>query len=93
MQPTKVGETSDLVMRTTSVIFCRTSRQNLPGYAFSVSAFGLVLNAAHGDKVGNVYKWSDVDMTSELQDIFSTELELWSSAAMLHFAEDLHNKR
>lgn len=92
-RPAKLGETSNLVMITTNVIFCRTSRQNIPGYAFSVAMDGRILAAARGNEVGNVYRWSDVDMSAEMQDIFSTELELWSSAAMRRHVEDLLNKR
>ena len=107
-QSTKVGQTSDLVLRTTNVILCRTSRQNMPGYAFSVVVDGQILEAAVGDRVGNAYRWSVVardvgvidlgnerpnEMTAEMQDIFSTELRLWSGAATRHFVEELPNER
>jgi hypothetical protein len=86
----------NLVMTITSVILCRTSRHNIPGYAFSVYPDyprGRIVAAAVGNKVGNAYRWSVVDMTTEMQGIFSTELQLWSSAAMRHFVEELRTKR
>jgi hypothetical protein len=107
-RPPSTDPVSDLVMRTTSVILCRTSRQNIPGYAFSVRVDGQILEAAVGDQVGNAYRWSVVardvgvielgaerpnEMTAAMQDIFSTELQLWSGTAMRHFVEDLPNKR
>jgi hypothetical protein len=42
---------------------------------------------------GNACRWSIVDVTAELQDIFSTEPQTWSSAAMRRFVEDLPNER
>lgn len=107
-QSTKMGEPDDLVLRVTNVILCRTSRQNIPGYAFSVVVDGQILQAAVGDRVGNAYRWSVVardvgvielgkerpnEMTAEMQGIFSTELQLWSGAATRHFVEALPDKR
>lgn len=108
-RPPSTDPVSDLVMRTTTVILCRTSRQNIPGYAFSLIVLdGRILQAAVGDRVANAYRWSVVarhvgvielgaerphEMTAAMQDIFSTELQLWSGAAMRHFVEDLPNKR
>jgi hypothetical protein len=107
-QSTKKGEPDDLLLRMTNEILCRTSRQNIPGYAFSVVVDGQILQAAVGDKVGNAYRWSVVardvgvielghdrpnEMTAEMQAIFSTELQLWSGAAMRHFVERLPDKR
>ena len=79
-----MGETSDLVLRMTTV------------------------EAAIGGRVGSAYRWwvvaHDVEvielgaerpneMTAEMQDILSTELQLWSGAAMRHFVEKLLDKR
>jgi hypothetical protein len=107
-RPPSTDPVSDLVLRTTNVILCRTSRLNIPGYAFSVAVDGQVLQAAVGNRAGNVYRWSVVardvgqidigheranEMSAEMQDIFSTDFQLWSGAAMRHFVENLPNKR
>lgn len=107
-QSTTLGQMDNLVMITTNVILCRTTRQNLSEYAFTVMADGQILKAAVGKRVGNSHKWSVVarhvgridlgnetpnEMTAEMRDIFSTELQLWSSAAMRHLVEKLPSKR
>jgi hypothetical protein len=107
-QSTELGQMDDLVLRTTNLILCRTSRQNVPDYAFSVIVNGQILEAAVGNRVGNSHRWSVVardvgsidlgnerpnEMSAEMRNIFSTELQLWSSAAMRHLVEQLPDKR